>query len=422
MLAPAREVTDAALAEEVRVEFTGEEGGGRYLDLHELFRMYTNAPFGSKTDYLAYLDSLAAFAAIPRPKKFHKSYSEYLAALSAYLLDFHRRSQPLTYLEPVLARSREAFAAAWDAGSVPGWEDRGMGHAAAPEGSLDLDVFESAEELQTLGSDAIKDALTRLGLKAGGTEAERAARLFSTKGKRLDQLDKKLFVRGAAPPTDEAAAARAVAAARQIASLEAETSCIAEQLRDVIKATRGNVEKKTTLSFQELEAERMEEEYDLPEDGEVRLAQTRRLLCCTDVTPPQRHTGTRERDDLQPAEAAAGLGRQAHSLLVRATARPVVPVFRLVLSFASLRFDSASGAQAVQAARAEPGVQLRDLRQLQLLGAPRVRAPLPRAAASARHALPEDPEHEGVPGGDHHRRRACAAQGDAGARRRLLQG
>jgi splicing factor 3A subunit 3 len=145
-----------------------------------------------------------------------------------------------------------------------------MGHTAAPEGSLDLDVFDSAEELQTLGSEAIKDALTRLGLKAGGTEAERAARLFSTKGKRLDQLDKKLFVRGAAPPADEAAGARAVAAARQIASLEAETSCLADQLRDVIKATRGNVEKKTTLSFQELEAERMEEDYDMPEDGEVR--------------------------------------------------------------------------------------------------------------------------------------------------------
>jgi hypothetical protein len=73
---------------------------------------------------------------------------------------------------------------------------------------------------------------------------------------------------GAAFP--QAAGARAVAQARQTASLEAETSCIAEQLRDVIKATRGNVEKKTTLSFQELEAERMEEEYDMPEDGEVR--------------------------------------------------------------------------------------------------------------------------------------------------------
>ena len=272
VLAPTREVTDAALAEEMPVEFTGEEGGGRYLDLHELFRMYTNAPFGAKTDYLTYLDGVAAFSAIPRPKKFHKSYSEYLTALSAYLLDFHRRSHPLQFIEPVLERSREAFAAAWDAGSVPGWEDRGMGHAAAPEGSLDLDVFDTAEELQTLGSEAIKDALTRLGLKAGGTEAERAARLFSTKGKRLDQLDKKLFVRGAAPATDDAASARAAAAARQIASLEAETSCLVEQLRDVIKATRGNVEKKTTLSFQELEAERMEEEYDAPEDGEVRSA------------------------------------------------------------------------------------------------------------------------------------------------------
>jgi splicing factor 3A subunit 3 len=126
------------------------------------------------------------------------------------------------------------------------------------------------QELLTLGSDALKDALSRLGLKAGGTDAERAARLYSTKGKRLDQLDKKLFQRGAAPPSDEAAAARAAAAARDIAALEADAMCMIEQLRDVIKATRGNVEKKTTLSYQELEAERMEEEYDQPEEGDVR--------------------------------------------------------------------------------------------------------------------------------------------------------
>ena len=268
VLAPGREVTDAALAEEVRVEFTGEEGSGRYLDLHELFRMYTNAPFGAKTDYLAYLDGLATLHAVPRPKRFHASYSTYLTALTAYLLDFRRRAAPLTFTVPILARAREVFAAAWDAGTVAGWEDRGVGHGERPEGTLDLDVFETADELLTLGSEALKDALTRLGLKAGGTDAERAARLFSTKGKRLDELYKKLFVRGAAPPADQAAAARAVATARAIAALEADALCLLEQLRDVLKATRGNVEKKTTLSYQELEAERMEEEADQLEEGE----------------------------------------------------------------------------------------------------------------------------------------------------------
>ncbi len=279
-LAPSREATDAALAEEVPVTFTGEEGGGRYLDLHELYRTYTNAPWGGPTDYLAYLDGLTAFGAIARPKKFHKSYLAYLQSLAAYLLDFRRRAAPLTYMAPVLAASRAAFAAAWEAGAVAGWEDRGVGHSAAPEGTLDLDVFESTEELQSLGAAAVKDALQRLGLKAGGTDAERAARLFATKGKRLDQLDKKLFVRGAAPAADAAAAARAEEEARAIAAAEADVACVAEQLRDVIRATRGNVEKKSTLSWQELEAERLEEEYDMPEEGEARAAAARRCRAC----------------------------------------------------------------------------------------------------------------------------------------------
>jgi splicing factor 3A subunit 3 len=322
-LAPGRDATDAALAEETRCEFTGEEGGGRYLDLHELYRLFTNAPFGRQVDYLAYLDALSDFGAIARPKKFHKSYAAYLSALTAQLLDFRRRSAPLAFPEPMLAAAREAFAAAWDAGSVPGWEDRGVGHAALPEGVLDLDVFESADELLTLGPEALKDALARLGLKAGGTDADRAARLFSTKGKRLDQLDKKLFQRGAAPPVDAAAAERAAAAARAIAALEAEATCLAEALRDVIKATRGNCEKKTTLSYQELEAERMEEDFDAPEDGEVRwsglsVSSARRErswdadVCCFCAV------GCGRRGDLQPAQAAARLGRQAHPLLVRA--------------------------------------------------------------------------------------------------------
>lgn len=46
------------------------------------------------------------------------------------------------------------FNERWQAGSVPGWEDRGKGsHAAdgAASGTLDLDAFDSADELEMLG-------------------------------------------------------------------------------------------------------------------------------------------------------------------------------------------------------------------------------------------------------------------------------
>lgn len=60
--------------------------------------------------------------------------------------------------------------------------------------------------LPLAGVERLKDALTALGLKAGGTPAERAARLFLTKSTPLEALDRKHFVKGAAAPRSEAEA------------------------------------------------------------------------------------------------------------------------------------------------------------------------------------------------------------------------
>jgi hypothetical protein len=53
-------------------------------------------------------------------------------------------------------------------------------------------------ELEELGMDVLKGQLTRLGLKCGGTLAERAKRLFEVKkvGGRLFDLDPSLFAAG----------------------------------------------------------------------------------------------------------------------------------------------------------------------------------------------------------------------------------
>ena len=107
-----------------------------------------------------------------------------------------------------------------------------------------------------------------MGLKTGGTELERAQRLFCTKGKALHELDRKLFVRGAAPPADAQRAAVVEAQAKEIAASEARAVAVLGMHADVVKATRGNVEKKSTLSYAELEAERLEEEEGLLDAGE----------------------------------------------------------------------------------------------------------------------------------------------------------
>ncbi|KAL3687754.1 hypothetical protein R1sor_014063 [Riccia sorocarpa] len=62
-----------------------------------------------------------------------------------------------------------------------------------PEGPLNLDDYNSVEELEVLGLERLKDELQRIGLKCGGSLKERAARLWLLKTTPLAKLDKKLF-------------------------------------------------------------------------------------------------------------------------------------------------------------------------------------------------------------------------------------
>ncbi len=60
----------------------------------------------------------------------------------------------------------------FDAGQVPGWEDKGLGRllaappngsngdgAAASAGIVDVEAFESSEELEIIGAERLKEAL-----------------------------------------------------------------------------------------------------------------------------------------------------------------------------------------------------------------------------------------------------------------------
>lgn len=58
-----------------------------------------------------------------------------------------------------------------------------------------LDDFTSAEELESVGMERLKQELMARGLKCGGTLQQRAQRLFATKGVPLDQLDPSFFAK-----------------------------------------------------------------------------------------------------------------------------------------------------------------------------------------------------------------------------------
>ena len=61
---------------------------------------------------------------------------------------------------------------------------------------LDLQQFRSANHLESLGLDRLKQELQQRKLKCGGTLADRAARLFLLKDTSLELLDAKHFAKG----------------------------------------------------------------------------------------------------------------------------------------------------------------------------------------------------------------------------------
>ncbi|GAA6012390.1 hypothetical protein JCM11491_004317 [Sporobolomyces phaffii] len=130
-----RDVDFAALergdAEWLDKMFTGEEGLGRYLDLHQLHDQWNNlAPASAsgtanaggwkRLSYLQYLQSVSAFA-LSLHLKSSPEYSKYLTELLSYLSGFYERVAPLGDLDRVLRDADREFAQKWDRGQVSGW-------------------------------------------------------------------------------------------------------------------------------------------------------------------------------------------------------------------------------------------------------------------------------------------------------------
>lgn len=101
---------EALLREEPAVAFSGEEGLGRYLDLHDHFHAYVNSRFGRQVDYYTYVSScLQDLASVPRAQRLARPYRDYLAALVAYLESFYARTQPLAQLDKQYAKVRACW-------------------------------------------------------------------------------------------------------------------------------------------------------------------------------------------------------------------------------------------------------------------------------------------------------------------------
>ncbi|KAK1366477.1 Splicing factor 3A subunit 3 [Heracleum sosnowskyi] len=252
------------LKEEPQIEFSGEEGSGRYLDLHELYNDYINSKFGEPIEYSAYLQVFPEAQKIPRKLKLTRQYKEYLSKLLEYLISFFERTEPLQDLERIFSKVKTELEEQWASGVVQGWENdtHENGHDLSQHTTIDLDYYSSVEELIEVGPERLKEALAALGLKTGGTIRQRAERLFLTKDTPLEKLDKKHFVKGSRGSEQNGVASTPQQTNdwKEIAVMEAKMEKLCDLLHETIVRTKENVEKKQALTYEEMEAEREEDE------------------------------------------------------------------------------------------------------------------------------------------------------------------
>eukprot|EP01059_Diplonema_ambulator_P001415 TRINITY_DN11195_c0_g1_i1.p1 TRINITY_DN11195_c0_g1~~TRINITY_DN11195_c0_g1_i1.p1 ORF type:complete len:458 (+),score=201.88 TRINITY_DN11195_c0_g1_i1:91-1464(+) len=124
------------------IRFSGEEGFGRYLDMHHLYNMFMLLPFNYETsdmkgkagydalvglkvrsiDYYDWVKMCTMFHNLPTKSK-NQQYKEYLEAMLKYLADFYSRAQPLAMdAADVIKEGDENFESRWGSDGVLGWE------------------------------------------------------------------------------------------------------------------------------------------------------------------------------------------------------------------------------------------------------------------------------------------------------------
>lgn len=217
------------------VAFSGEEGGGRFLDLMALYTQFLNVVIrekhDDKVDYFDYLRAqVIEFDAISPKIRGSGAFANYVTALRQYLVGFAIRAHPLDrigeHVELAEKKIREDFKAR-------------LKNIATKENGDSL--------LHEMGADGVKQELLQLGHKCGGRPIDRANRLLKIANQGVYKersVNEKLVV-----------------------------FLLNDLLAEERSATLANIEKKMSLSYKEIEAERAADEKaaageDVTEDGE----------------------------------------------------------------------------------------------------------------------------------------------------------
>lgn len=220
-------------------KFSGPEGYGRYVDLHECFLEFINLkrlaklkPAVVMVDYVTYLKTFDQFFNFPRASKDYQ-YEEYLDHLTAYLKGFFSRTQPLLNLDQMEHMHSRDFSVRWGLRDVPGWTDIPKLH------ELTNNPLYCLVCKKLFSNDNVKKA------HKNGRKHKRNLQEF-------------------AESLSQDASLESMEQYEQLAFKETLLMRYRENLTDTIEDTMNNIRKKQTRTAEELEAEMYLSEDDEP--------------------------------------------------------------------------------------------------------------------------------------------------------------
>lgn len=234
---------------ELERKFSGEEMGGRFLDLYTSYEQYINLKDVTHISYLEYLatldDMVGTSSQVPLAARRSEAYRTYLHDLCAYLLSFLHKTRPLDDIDALEARILSEFDGAWDDGRVPGWEAK----EAVLFGASD------AAPSEALWCAACRRSYAKQTVYDAHLTSQKHARAVARAAEAKDTPPAP--APSAADNAAHAAAehAKRLAKSRAIARDEVLAQALARELTSVRNDTRANVERKAALTEREREEE-----------------------------------------------------------------------------------------------------------------------------------------------------------------------
>lgn len=228
---------------ENELQFSGEEGYGRYVDLHQNYNEYINMKQFNKIDYVTYLKEFHLFHKIKKEHK-NEEYKRYLQNLYDYFVSFYRRTRPLEDMSKILRLTEEEFEKKWQE------QLQQNGTKNEQQNGPKNEKQNGPENNQQNGTknnqqNEIKNEQQNEPKNEQQNNQQNGEKTTKKKRKRRGKK-------------------RGLTLAHDIALLEAKITRFVEMLGDVIDKTRIQIEKKQTRTWEEIKAdiERDEEEEE----------------------------------------------------------------------------------------------------------------------------------------------------------------